>query len=74
MLATRFIKLCDVEQRLNTENINLLTQSSKELISLPYCTFFDQLICFLPGFASLDSRKRPADAAKNSIGRKIEVK
>ncbi|WP_145886634.1 hypothetical protein [Candidatus Pantoea soli] len=42
--------MCDVEQRLNTENINLLTQSSKESISLPYCTFFDQKIAFLPGF------------------------
>lgn len=41
-VATKFIKECDVEQRLNTENINLPTQSSKELISCSYCTIFDQ--------------------------------
>jgi hypothetical protein len=64
MLATRFIKLCDVEQRLNTENINLLTQSSKELISLPYCTFFDQMFCFLPGFAAVTGRKSLTQAWK----------
>ncbi|MEM6052679.1 hypothetical protein AAH450_19160 [Erwinia sp. P7711] len=26
--VTRFIKMCDVEQRFQTENINLITQSS----------------------------------------------
>lgn len=54
---TRFIKLCDVEQRLNTENINLLTQSSKESISLAYCTIFEQMSGFLPGFPTVAVRK-----------------
>ncbi len=54
---TRFIKLCDVEQRLNTENINLLTQSSKESISLAYCTIFEQMCAFLPGFPTVALRK-----------------
>jgi hypothetical protein len=72
--VTRFIKLCDVEQRLNTENINLLTQSSKELISLPYCTIFDQMFCFLPEFPSAISRKSLTAALKFLISRKIGVK
>jgi len=42
--------MCDVEQRLNTENINLATQSSKELISALHCAYFDQLFYFLCGF------------------------
>jgi len=42
--------MCDVEQRLNTENINLATQSSKELISSLHCAYFDQLLHFLCGF------------------------
>ncbi|WP_312111310.1 hypothetical protein, partial [Pantoea septica] len=49
--VTRFIKMCDVEQRLNTENINLPTQSSKELISALHCAHFDQLLHFFVRFS-----------------------
>jgi len=42
--------MCDVEQRLNTENINMATQSSKESFSALYCGYFNQLSHFLRAF------------------------
>jgi len=58
--------LCDVEQRLNTENINLMTQSSKESISLPHCVIFDQMFYFCCGYNVLKRQKNPTSAAKVS--------
>jgi hypothetical protein len=42
--------MCDVEQRLNTENINLATQSSKESFSALHCGNFNQFSRFLRAF------------------------
>jgi len=55
--------MCDVEQRLNTENINLATQSSKELISAMHCFIFNQMWGFLHAFASLEKLKRKSQTA-----------
>ena len=54
--------MCDVEQRLNTENINLATQSSKELIYALYCANFDHSLAFLLAFTSPNHVKRNAHA------------
>jgi len=56
--VTRFIKICDIEQRLNIENINLATQSSKESFSLLYCCYFNQICGFWYSFdaAQLQSK------------------
>jgi hypothetical protein len=65
--------MCDVEQRLNTENINLATQSSKESISALHCAHFDQLFQFLRGFclpARCEARRK---AGKSAFARNLQV-
>ncbi|WP_215847825.1 hypothetical protein [Candidatus Pantoea bituminis] len=58
--------MCDVEQRLNTENINLATQSSKELISAMHCFIFNQMWGFCTLLRHLRSLKEKAKRQFNA--------